>query len=84
MRDGVIVIDLNLDATLRSELWHDDSINHLLKEVGVGLAAESVVIGMKVGCRDDVGEVRRLKPRGCQLSLHEGNEMKRYERYSRY
>ena len=53
----VVVVDLDLDATLGSELRHDDLVRDLLENRGVRLATQTIVECAEVGGRDNVLQV---------------------------
>ena len=61
VRNGLVLIDLDLNAALRCELRYEHTVGNLLEDDRIVLATKTVVEGVKVGSSDDELEVCRLK-----------------------
>jgi len=59
--DRVILGDLNLHSTFWRELGNDHRVCDLLENCRIGLAAETIIKGMKVCCGNDERKMCWLK-----------------------
>jgi hypothetical protein len=56
----IIVIDLNLDTTLGSELGHNNRISNLLENGRICFASQTIIEGVKVGSSNNKVKVNWL------------------------
>jgi hypothetical protein len=57
----LILVDLNLDPTLRSELGDDDGVGDFPEDLRISLASQAVVESMQIGSGNDVLQMNGLK-----------------------
>lgn len=63
VRHGLVLVDLDLDTALGSELGDDDAACDLFERLRIGLSAQAVVERMQVRGSNDVLQVRGLRPK---------------------